>query len=300
MACLIIGPGPVSEGLLLETDLGNPLQGLAGFVTLFKSNSPVVQFFIGFSSAKHNTQKYLQAIHKSYHRYLQDHSPAPLTVHCHNWKSGIGKVIISDIIKLTQPVQIFEFYSKSPHIESVLAESCSFLEGSYHKPKSKFNSIKVTEEKSNDFKADRSRQIMKYFGVVHPEGLCEIKPKVCFIGDVEIRLNGEIIDEGLYRVMVGKVVGLCEKESDECVGIGLIRDFNQENGMLYLVSPVKDLDRVDCLEIYSGEGSISLQRNDIFSENLAKESELDIPYVLSSVILAEKVNKYHPSRSLGK
>lgn len=290
----------MSEGLLLETDLGSPLQGLAGFVSLFLGNVPVLQYFIGYSSAKHNTQKYLQAVHKAYHKYLKDHSPVALTVHCHNWKSGIGKVIISDIIKLTQPVQVLEFYEKSPQIESVLVEKCSFLEGNYYKPKAQFHSIKVAEEKSCDFKAVRSKSIMKYLGILHPGDLCSLKPVVCFVGDVEVRLNGDVMDEALYRVMVGKLVGLCEKETEECVGLGIIRDFNQENGMIYIITPLEDFTRVDCLEIFTGEGSVSLQKNDLYSENLAKEFELDVPYILSSVILSEKMNKYHPSRNLNK
>lgn len=303
MALLVVGPGSspeyFSSDLVLETDLGHPVSGIPGMVSLFKSSEVLLQFFIGYSSAKHNTQKYLESIHKCYHKYLSELGTLSLIIHVHNWKSGTGKVIISDIIKITQPVKIIEFYDKSPSIESILSEKFSFLEGSFLKPRCKFESVKIVEDKPSDFKALRSKMLMSYLGIGlnAPESLCGLKPKVCFIGDVEVRLNDEVIREGLLRVIVGKIAGIVDNDG-KCLGVGIVRDFNQENGMIYLVSPVEDLSSVSLIEIYSGDGSISLEKNDIFNEKLANEYELDVPYVLPFSILSETPSKYHPSRNL--
>jgi polynucleotide 5'-kinase involved in rRNA processing len=304
MALLLVGPGNYSEhfssDLLLETDLGQPTIGIPGTVSLFKENQPILQFFIGYSSAKHNTSKYLESVHKCYHKYLSEHGLLSLIIHCHNWKSGTGKVIISDIIKITQPIKIIEFFDKSPSIESVLSEKFSFLEGNFNKPRCKFESLKITEEKNSDFKAFRSKLLMNYFGVTSegPISLISTCPKVCFIGDVKVKLNDEVISESLFRVMVGKIAGLLDEEGN-CLGVGMIRDFNQENGMIYIISPVKDLQVVVELELYSGEGAIVLEKGDIFNDRVLNYSELDVPYVLPFAILTEQCSKYHPSRNLG-
>ena len=68
--------------------------------------------------------------------------------------------------------------------------------------------------------------------------------------------------------------------------------------MIYLVSPVEDLSAVSLIELYSGDGSITLEKNDIFNEKLANEYELDVPYILPFSILSETPSKYHPSRNL--
>ena len=288
--------------LLLETDLGSPVQGPPGVVSLSCQSTILRQYFIGYSSPKHNTQKYLFAVHECFHRFRSEFSERNLLVHCHNWKSGIGRVLLSDIIRITQPCKIVEYYDKAQQIEMVMQENISFLDGVYHKSPAKLTAIQVAEQKASDFKAMRSKMLAKYLGI---EGnvcleIANFAPKVCFVNDVVVKLNENEIEARFIKAIVGKVAGLCEKSSGICYGLGVIRDFNEEGGMLYIISPEINLGIVDCLEVFSGDGSISLEKQDIWSESLAESIEYDVPNIVTGAILAEKPHKYHPTRNFTK
>ena len=303
MITLIIGQNnPESFDVFLETDLGHPIQGFPGTVSLSSSSCLILQYFIGYSSAKHNTKKYLNSIHQCFHRYRSEYNDKKLLVHCHNWSSGIGRVLISDIIRITQPSLIIEYYEKNPQIELIYSENSSFLDGVYHKTHAEFRSFQVSEQKSCDFKAFRSRLIAKYFGVVNDfaANIASLQPRVCFINDVLVKLNGKEIEQKFIKGIVGKIAGMSKKNCEECLGIGIVRDFDQENGMIYVVSPLNDLSWVDCLEIYCGDSCITLEKQDIWSESLRENVEFDIPYACTAVILSEKIQKYHPSRNFKK
>ena len=184
----------------------------------------------------------------------------------------------------------------------IIAEKTSFLDGVYHKTPATLESIAIIEEKSSDYKAARSKLLAKYFGV---EGnisleLGNLPPKVCFITDIKIKLNDYEIESKFYSAIVGKIAGLCKNESGICIGLGIIRDFNAENGMVYVITPVSNINDVDSLEIFSGDGCISLEKCDIWSERLADSFEYDIPNIVNGAILFEKLQKYHPSRKFLK
>ncbi|OMJ93488.1 hypothetical protein SteCoe_3460 [Stentor coeruleus] len=303
MVTLVIGPGDIEiTGLILETDLGNPLQGLPGMVSLYNYSQCILQYFIGYTSAKHNTKKYLESIQICFHKYLSDFQGHTLLVHCHNWKSGIGRILISDIISLTYPGIILEYYTKISQALEIISESQSFLSGSYPKPKPELHTIQVLDQKICDFKLLRNKLLCNYFKVSGDLslGLMNIPPRVCFFQELIVKIDGEIVGEKYGPALIGKIVGVSLNEVGNCLGLGVIRDFNRENGMIYLVTPICDLDKVDCLEVYTGDGSLVLDKNDLWHESLVESFEFEVPNVLQGVVLSEKANKYHPSRNIGK
>lgn len=303
MIVLVIGPAETIEAdMVLETDLGHPIEGLPGVVGLYMKKTLILQYYIGYSSPKHNTKKYLNSVHQCFHKFRSEHNEKSLLVHCHNWSSGIGRVLISDIIRITQPSQITEYYTKTPQLEMIYDESVSFLGGVYHKSPADFNSIEVASAKTSDFKAFRSKTISKYLGANDnvPLSLANSRPRVCFASDITIILNDEKIGNSYIKGIIGKIAGLCSMSTRECFGLGLVRDYDAENGMIYVVTPLQDLAPVDCIEVYSGDNTIALEKNDIYSESFAESIEFDIPHLLSGGILLEKITKYHPSRNFTK
>lgn len=288
--------------LLLETDLGSPVHGPPGLVSLSVNSVVLLQYFIGYSSPKHNTKKYLYAVHQCYHRFRSEFNHRKLTVHCHNWKSGIGRVLISDIIRITQPSNIIEYFDKNAQIEMIIAEKTSFLDGVYHKSPAKLSAVQLSEQKPSDFKAIRSKLLAKYLAIEGnvPMALAAASPQVCFASEIAVKLNGSTMSPLFFKAIVGKIAGLCEKNSEICHGIGVIRDFNEESGMIYVVTPVADLGQVDCLEIFNDDGCITLEKNDIWSEELVNNVEIDVAGIVTGAILLDKIQKYHPSRNFTK
>ena len=111
--------GPDSE-FYLETDLAHPVVGPIGLVGLYRSSELLESYYIGFTSPKHNISKFLRAIENCIQTYRRFYGHASLTVHCHAWKSGIGKTLLIDILKITQPRLIFEYYTEAPALRNIL------------------------------------------------------------------------------------------------------------------------------------------------------------------------------------
>mmetsp|Transcript_4112 Transcript_4112/g.3973 ORF Transcript_4112/g.3973 Transcript_4112/m.3973 type:complete len:212 (+) Transcript_4112:280-915(+) len=209
--------------------------------------------------------------------------------------------MLSDIIRITQPSNIIEYFTENPEVNAILREKSSLLEGVYHMSPTKVTTLQIPESQKNDIKAERGRVLEKYFGktgVDLSHSYIDKQPWVCFVNDVTITINQNLIEAKFIPALVLKICGLSIRAdpTPECKGLGIIRDVNIETGMLYIITPLANIHEIDTLEIHTGEGSIELERDALWSTQFYDEFEEDIGCILHNVILAETQQKYHPGR----
>jgi hypothetical protein len=289
--------GPDSE-FYLETDLAHPVVGPIGLIGLYRSSQLLESYYIGFTSPKHNISKFLRAVESCISTYRRLYSHSSLTVHCHAWKSGIGKTLLIDILKISQPRLILEYYTEAPALRNILVEKTSFLTGIYALPTNiEMKEEKVDSENISDIKIYRQRNLERYFGGSFPDSLINMRPHLAFFSDLVIMHNGVEMESEHISALIGKLCGLSVKGSmPECRGIGLIRDVNSKAGLISIITPINLTQEIEVIEITSGENCLDLWRDSIWTLNIQSDFEENVPYIVSGAIMSEGLHKYHPGR----
>jgi len=286
------------EDFLLETDLAHPIKGPPGLVSLWQGDQMVLAYYIGYFSPKHSVFRYLECISKCYHYYKSRFAEKTLLVHFHGWSTGFGKVLLADVLRITQPSHIIEYYKNEVTHPEVLKETSSLLEGFFYSVTPKVTVSKSKDKNKGDLKFERANNLETYFGKVGrsiADTYTKLVPYSRFYTQLKIVLNGEPMSEELYQGLLGKICGLC-KVTGECLGIGIIRDINFETGLIYVLAKVEDLSEAEVVQVVSGEGCLEICKHSLWDEFFFGKFETEPQGMLFLTTMTDTLQKRHPPK----
>eukprot|EP01016_Furgasonia_blochmanni_P055283 TRINITY_DN9221_c0_g1_i3.p1 TRINITY_DN9221_c0_g1~~TRINITY_DN9221_c0_g1_i3.p1 ORF type:complete len:559 (-),score=115.22 TRINITY_DN9221_c0_g1_i3:468-2144(-) len=126
------------EVILLDTDLGQPIQSFPGCVTLKRVSTPIFDnlhgrphkvhetqdlcCFIGEFSPTNNVEGYLQAVEKALKHYESSYR-SPLIINTHGYISNMGENLIYDMVKIVQPEHVIVISQLAKHTHMHLMEN---------------------------------------------------------------------------------------------------------------------------------------------------------------------------------
>lgn len=299
MINIVVNPQEVSTGWVLNADLETNL----GIVTLHNEGSLMHGCFLGFYSPKHCVKGYLDAVKVCVKKYLAASPSQPLTLVSHPWTTGLGRTLLKDVIRLTDPHSVTEYYYEQSTLESVLDDSSS-LARVYTTTKSlransdRLLTFKVAKPKPVNIRESQQERLMNKLSLSSWSQLAIQAPFHAFLRELTILCQETPLQPELYAGLLGKVVGLLKltDATFSCVGLGVVRDINFDTEVISVVSGI-DMREVVGLAASSGEDSLELPLEVFWSDKAQFTSELDQDFVFDDAVLAHKISRHHPGRS---
>lgn len=278
---------PETQGYVLDTDIGHPLQGAPGVVSLWLRGEMVEGRYLGYHSPKSCISEYLTAVGQVLQAYRERNKGEGLLVRCHSWTSGIGRVLLSDIMRLVQPAKVTEYHTSEPVYSTLSKLASTFLPTQYPFPtKVALSQVVIEPRKISDYKQLRSATLA---GCIGPT--TDLPAQAPWVGQLErlrIFVNNTQVESQVLLEQIGRVCGL-STASKRCLGLGLLRDINPETGLVWVCTALEGLEQVEVLELVTGEGALELDWEPLDS--------LAAPFFLQGALNTQTRQKFHPNRS---
>lgn len=277
---------PETQGYVLDTDIGHPLQGAPGMVTLWLREEMVEGRYLGYHSPKACVPQYLAAVGELLQTYRERSKGEGVLVRCHSWTSGIGRVLLSDIMRLVQPAKVTEYHSSEPVYAFLSKLTSTFLPTQYPFPgKVVLSQVAIEPRKISDYKQLRTATLGRCIGT---SSLPAQSPWVGQLDRLRIFVNNTQVESQVLVEQIGRICGL-STASKRCLGLGLLRDINSETGLVWVLTALEELGQVEVLEMVTGEGALELDWEPLDS--------LAAPYFLQGALSTQTRQKFHPNRN---
>jgi len=287
------------SGWVLNADL----ESNVGVVSLHNEGALVQGSYLGFYSPKHCVNSYLEAIRVSVCKYLAEAPTAPLTLVAHPWTTGMGRTLLKDVVRLTSPSSITEYYHEQSSLDAVLEDSSSLTganagAGTSSLSADRIRTFKVAKGKQSNIRETQQERLMHRLALTSWAQLTTQAPFHSFIKELSIFHAGQPLSPELYSGLIGKVCGLLKKteEAYSCVGLGVVRDLNLQADLISLLTSA-DLTGVEALAFSSGEDALELPLEAFWSDKAQFSTELEQDFVFDDAVLAHKISRHHPGRS---
>lgn len=237
---------------------------------LTQSVESIASVFYGALTSKVNPTRYIEAVKYLIDRYRAFLStratPMPLLINLDGWIKGLGYEILTALISNIAPSHICQLLGESkgktftlensPSCESFFLDACTNF---------------TTTSSSVPSYVLRTLRLGAYFGPTIPElwDTLDFTPSKhlqggwidenCVLAEYLARerpyfvpfeaVNCSFIDtdrqdltseQQILNAMNGNIVGLCDGNANNCLGLGLVRSIDWKRRVLYILSPVKE------------------------------------------------------------
>lgn len=278
---------PDTRGYLLDTDIGHPVQGPPGVVALWKQGEMVEGRYLGYHSPKSCIPEYLAAVSDLLQTYRTSYQDQELMVRCHSWTSGIGRVLLSDIIRLSQPSKVTEYHSSQAIFGTLSKLTTTFLPTMYPFPSHiSLSQISIEPRKISDYKQLRTATLLR--SLSPSVSVVEAKPWVGQLERLTVLIQKTQVTATALPEYIGRICGL-STSSKRCLGLGLVRDVNPQTGLIWVVSALSNMKEVETIEVVTGDGALEL--------DWTEAASVPSPYILQAAIDTQTRQKFHPNRS---
>ncbi|CAN6191477.1 unnamed protein product [Urochloa humidicola] len=235
--------------------------------------------FFGDTSSKRDPEAYLNCLFQLYDYFVgkyrcNENEMLPLIVNTPGWVKGAGFDMLVEMLRYICPTIVVQI--RITMESKNLPDGMFWLDGEQTGPKM-INIYAAFRDASNrsllipkDSSGMRDRQLVEYLKQCFPSNisvstnkelayaLASLPPYQVPFSDVTVaHLHCEVFAGEIWRSLNATIVGLAVSSASDatrsipyCVGLGIVRGTDLQNGLLYIITPVplERLQRVDLLQ----------------------------------------------------